>query len=249
MEFATTSHVGLVRKVNQDVVRVDRDQSGASAVILADGMGGHVAGEVASSLAVKTVWECLSETSDSDFERRLLEAVQSANAIIFEESTSHADYAGMGTTIVAVLADLERLVIAHVGDSRAYMLRRSGEFTQLTCDHTYVNELVRRGQLAPEAAVHHPQRHVLLRSLGTVPEVVVESKEWSWSEGDLLLVCSDGLTDVVPDDEIKRLLGAVAALAERVEGLLAAALSAGGRDNITIAAIAHDGTLKGGFDA
>jgi len=249
MEFATTSHVGLVRKVNEDGVRVDREQSGACAVILADGMGGQVAGEVASSLAVKTVWTCLSEASDSDFERRLLEAVQAANAIIFEESTSHVDYAGMGTTIVAVLADLERLVIAHVGDSRAYMLRRAGEFTQLTYDHSYVNELVRRGQLAPEEAAHHPQRHLLLRALGTVPEVVVESKEWSWSEGDLLLVCSDGLTGVVPDEEIQRLLSSGGALSDRVEGLLQAALRAGGPDNITIAALVHDGTLKGGFDA
>jgi len=249
MEFAATSHIGLVRKINQDGYRLGQDSAGSSLIVLADGMGGPVAGEVASALAVSKVWETLMEDGAETTETRLLRAIQDANAAIYSRSFEDAACTGMGTTIVAVVADCERIFVAHVGDSRVYLFGSSGQLTQLTHDHSYVNELVRRGQLAPEDAPFHPQRHLLMRCLGPLPDVVVECKEWPWSIGEVVLVCSDGLTSAVSDSEMQTILMQHTGQSERVDALLEAALAAGGHDNITVALLAHDGSLERGQNA
>ncbi|MCY0869437.1 MAG: protein phosphatase 2C domain-containing protein, partial [Firmicutes bacterium] len=176
MRFAARSDVGLVRKQNQDAVAVRSDSDGLGLVVVADGMGGEAAGDVASGLALEAVTRVFFEPEEATgaFER-LKAAVQQANARIFEEARQVEPYAGMGTTIVAAAATQDELCVAHVGDSRAYLLDSGGELTRLTQDHSLVNELVRRGQITPESAVRHPQRHVLSRSLGTEAQVQVET--------------------------------------------------------------------------
>lgn len=238
MEFAATSQTGVAHKVNQDGYRLQRDEDGSYIAIVADGMGGHVAGEVASALAVEAIWQALITEREQDPDERLLRAVQAANAVIFQRAQEDPACAGMGTTIVVVIADESNLHIAHVGDSRAYLCRQ-GELQALTSDHSYVNELVRRGQLAPEKAHAHPQRNLLLRSLGTLPEVQVEYTRFEWSEGDLLLLCSDGLTNPLTDAQIATIVSVKQELSLRVHHLVQAAVAAGGRDDITAALLAN----------
>lgn len=251
MRLAAVSHVGMVRKVNQDGY-LARQAAERFVIVVADGMGGHVAGEVASRLAVDTVWDILAEPGDPSSEDeagRLKRAIHGANAAIHEAASAQASYAGMGTTVVAALANLTRVWTSHVGDSRAYLLSVEGTFTQLTEDHSLVNELVRRGQLLPEEAETHPQRHLLTRALGTLPAVAVECGEWAWGEGDILLVCSDGLTSEVPRERLEATLRGSGTLHDRVAALVDAALESGGRDNITIVALQHDGDLVRREDA
>lgn len=240
MELAATSQKGTAHRVNQDGYRLEREESGLYVGIVADGMGGHVAGEIASALAVTTVWETLAVHQDKCPEERLLRSVQVANRAIFTRAQEDEACAGMGTTIVAMMADDTVLHIAHVGDSRAY-LWHDGELQPLTSDHSYVNELVRRGQLAPEDAHVHPQRNLLLRSLGTLAEVIVEYKECPWQQGDLLLLCSDGLTNPLTDSQIAAIISSQQDISARAEQLVQAAVDAGGRDDITAALLAHDG--------
>ena len=240
MRFAARSDVGLVRKLNQDAYIVQPDPDGTCVAIVADGMGGEAAGEVASSLALAAVAESLRTPADASAEN-LADAVRSANARIYEQASAVASYAGMGTTIVAVLADRRRLVVAHVGDSRAYLYRAGAGLRRLTEDHSLVNELVRRGQLLPEEAASHPQRHILTRSLGPLPDVAVECREWTWQKDDLVLICSDGLTSLVEEAELRACLAAGAELSATVDALLRSALERGGHDNVTVALLANDG--------
>lgn len=245
MEFAAKSHVGLVRKVNEDGYWIGQYDSGSCMVVVADGMGGYAAGEVASSLAVKSVKDFLSQSGSLTCDN-IITAIEKANAEIYGQAMSVEAYAGMGTTIVLATVDERTVQIAHVGDSRAYLLGEDGTFTQLTEDHSLVNELVRRGQIKPEEAAAHPQRHLLTRALGTLPVVVVEYQEYAWREGDMLLVCSDGLTGSISAKELAGLFAQGDSPAEKVELLIEAALARGGHDNITVVAVANEGEKKGG---
>lgn len=246
MRFAARSHVGLVRKVNEDGYKSGVDPAGVGIVIVADGMGGALAGEVASSIAVASIWDALTAHANTRAgSERLTHAIDLANTRIYEEASRHQEFSGMGTTIVAVLAEQDTLTIAHVGDSRAYILRRGGErMEQVTIDHSYVNELVRRGQIRPEEAATHPQRHVLMRTLGTLPVVPVDCKTIGWEIGDLLLVCSDGLSGYLSDDEMFAIAQQQLSMAARADALVDAALAAGGLDNVTVALLAHDGDVE-----
>lgn len=241
MQLAAASHVGLVRKINQDGYLVRQESSGAYVVCVADGMGGHVAGEVASALALSTLWEVLcDQAAETDQSARLQAAIQAANEKIHQQANGSEVYTGMGTTIVAAVADSTYIWIAHVGDSRAYLWRKSGDLTQLTEDHSLVNELVRRGQIRPEEALTHPQRHMLTRALGTLPDVVIESRQVSWNRGDILLICSDGLTTHVSDDQVQEFLAGDSALQAKLDVLVQTALEKGGHDNVTVAALFND---------
>ncbi len=247
MRFAAKSDIGLVRKLNQDAYMVRPTGRDSCIVVVADGMGGSAAGEVASALALRVVSEELARGgSADDAQARLSQAVQSANAEIYRQAVLVEAYAGMGTTIVAAEVDQHQATIVHVGDSRAYHLSADGVLSQLTHDHSLVNELIRRGQLSSVEAAVHPQRHVLTRSLGTLPNVAVDCRVWPWAPGDLFLVCSDGLTSLVDETELKDCLSKERPLAEKVTALVAAALRAGGYDNITVAVLANDGDAKWG---
>ncbi len=199
--------------------------------VVADGMGGAQAGEVASRLAIESFQDGLQDTTDA--EAALAACAQSANVSIHERSQASAEHAGMGTTLTAVYVGAEEVAIAHVGDSRAYCLR-DGKLLRLTDDHSLVDELIRQGKLTPEEAVEHPQRSVITRALGPEPEVEIDTRSYRARDGDVYLLCSDGLTTMVPDALLAEILLAHHQLRAAGEALIAAANEAGGRDNITV---------------
>jgi protein phosphatase len=199
--------------------------------VVADGMGGAQAGEVASRLAIESFQDGLHDTTDA--EGSLAQYARAANVSIHERSQANAEHAGMGTTLTAVYVGAEEVAIAHVGDSRAYCLR-GGELLRLTDDHSLVDELIRQGKLTPEEAVEHPQRSVITRALGPEPEVEIDTCSYRARDGDVYLLCSDGLTTMVPDAFIAKILLTHPHLHDAGETLIAAANEAGGRDNITV---------------
>jgi protein phosphatase len=225
--------VGRVRSVNQDAFAEWHDgETPARLFFVADGMGGHRGGEVASQLAVEHVGAAFAE-SGGEPQRLLQAAFQRANSEIFGTASRDFELAGMGTTGVALLLDgASRGFVAHVGDSRAYRLR-DGELEALTGDHSVVGELVRRGQLTSEEARLHPQSNEILRAIGTQPQVEVEIAEIDVQRGDRYLLCSDGLSGMLSDPDIGRVLES-APPEEAVAKLIDLANEAGGTDNITV---------------
>jgi PPM family protein phosphatase len=212
-------------------------------LLVADGMGGHRAGEVASALSVVTVEEFLLNTlkrffhSQAQEEQNVMKefqgAIVQADARLFEEAARHPEMIGMGTTLTMAFAVDWRLLVAHVGDSRCYLLS-GGKLHQLTHDHTVVAELVRRGTLTPEGASHHPFRHVVTNILGgDEPGVQVEMHKLDLEAGDVVLLCSDGLTEMVPDAHIAAILQEEEPR-RACERLVAEANERGGKDNITV---------------
>ncbi len=199
--------------------------------VVADGMGGAQAGEVASRLAIEPFQHGLDDTTDA--ESSLAAYARAANVSIHERSQADAAHAGMGTTLTAVYVGAEEVAIAHVGDSRAYCLR-DGELLRLTDDHSLVDELIRQGKLTPEEAAEHPQRSVITRALGPEPEVEIDTRSYRARDGDVYLLCSDGLTTMVSDALLAGILLAHGRLRDAGEALIVAANEAGGRDNITV---------------
>jgi PPM family protein phosphatase len=207
---------------------------------IADGMGGAQAGEVASRLAAAVLNEgTLGDLEGNGLgEARLAELIQEANRRVYQRSNEDAAASGMGTTMTVALVDGDAgtVAIGHVGDSRAYRIR-GGELEQLTEDHSLVNELLKSGRLSPEEALSHPQRSVITRAIGTEPDVDVDTFTVDAQSGDLFLLCSDGLTDMITDEEI---LGLVARSEDDLETaarrLVEAANRSGGGDNITVVA-------------
>jgi protein phosphatase len=200
--------------------------------VVADGMGGAQAGEVASGIAVDVFSKGLPDGGDGA-EYRLAELVHAANRQIHERSRSAAEQAGMGTTLTAAYVDVDGVAIAHVGDSRAYRWR-DGRLERLTDDHSLVEELIRQGKLSAEEAEEHPQRSIITRALGPEPDVLVDTRTAPARDGDLFLLCSDGLTGMIGEAGVERVLARGGSLREMVRGLIAAANEAGGRDNITV---------------
>ena len=220
------SDTGRQRRANEDSLLVR-----SPLFVIADGMGGAQAGEVASSVAVAEFRPGLPDTEEPE---RALEALaQAANARIHELSHTNSEQAGMGTTLTAIYVGEEEVAIAHVGDSRAYCLR-AGQLIRLTDDHSLVDELLRQGRLTPEEAVEHPQRSVITRALGIEGRVEVDTRSFRGLSGDTYLLCSDGLTTMVPEAQIVEILASQPALTAAGEALIAAANEAGGRDNITV---------------
>jgi PPM family protein phosphatase len=219
------SDLGRQRQGNEDNYFVR-----APLFVVADGMGGAQAGEVASEMAVESFDGGLPDGTPAD---GLVSVIEDANRRIHDRSRTEAQRAGMGTTVTAAYVGEQEVTIAHVGDSRAYVLR-DGELTRLTRDHSLVGELVARGKLTEEQAETHPQRSVITRALGPEPEVQVDVQIYQARAGDLFMVCSDGLTSMVPEARVREILGAAGSLDEAGRELIAAANDAGGRDNITV---------------
>jgi PPM family protein phosphatase len=225
--FATHTHTGRRRRHNEDAFVAD-----PPLFAIADGMGGARAGEVASNLAA----EALKNGGGSgDGEERVRALIQAANRSVYERSSEDADVAGMGTTMTVALVEGGRVAFGHVGDSRAYVLR-DGALEQLTDDHSLVAELVRAGKLSAAEAEHHPQRSVITRALGTDPDVDVDTFTVEAQPGDVFLLCSDGLTDMIGDTEIVEALQSGPSLDEAARELVRRANKAGGQDNITVIA-------------
>src|SRR5579859_2718432 len=199
--------------------------------VVADGMGGAQAGEVASRMAIETFEQDLPE--GTSVEQSLAELVREANRRIHERARSEREHAGMGTTLTAAYLEDAGVAIAHVGDSRAYLLR-DGTLKRLTRDHSLVDELVQRGKLTEQQAAEHPQRSIITRALGPEPEVEVDTWTYPVRPGDVLMLCSDGLTSMISEDDVAEILGGAPSLAQAGEELVGAANQAGGRDNITV---------------
>jgi protein phosphatase len=217
---------GRQRRDNEDNAFVR-----APLFVVADGMGGAQAGEVASKLAVEEFHEALPDEGSA--EERLTGRIRAANRRIYELSRTEHEHAGMGTTLTAAYLDGDTLAVAHVGDSRAYIFRE-GELARLTQDHSLVEELVRQGKLTEEQAAEHPQRSIITRALGIEGDVEVDTWTYPMRAGDVVLLCSDGLTSMIGEDQIVRILGGEPSLERAADQLIGAANDAGGRDNITV---------------
>ena len=228
-DHAARTDTGRARSANEDSYWVH-----SPLFVLADGMGGAQAGEVASQTAVG-VFSDHGGLPDGPgtYEERLAALVAQANGRVYSQAQSDDQFAGMGTTLTVAYVGEDDLAIAHVGDSRFYVLR-DGELEQLTDDHSLVGELVRRGQISAEEAEDHPQRSIITRALGIEGEVTVDHFSWPVRDGDVFLLCSDGLTGMVSDAGVAEILAGAPSLAVAAQQLVAAANEAGGRDNITV---------------
>ncbi len=225
-EIVWKTDTGRQRRENEDNAFVR-----APVFVVADGMGGAQAGEVASRIAIETFEQGLPGTGTP--EDRLAELVRDANQRIYDRSRTEQGRAGMGTTLTAAYLSDGHLAIAHVGDSRAYLLRE-GQLTRLTQDHSLVDELVRQGKLTEAQAAEHPQRSIITRALGPEPEVEVDTFSYPMQPADVVLLCSDGLTSMVAEDRVAEVMLSTASLQEAANRLIDEANEAGGRDNITV---------------
>ena len=223
IEVGFSCDIGKVRDGNEDSVLVEHPL-----YAVADGMGGARGGEVASRMAIETLQELVR-----DGEGSLPDKVRRANTMVFERSMADASVAGMGTTLTAALVEEGEARLAHVGDSRAYLLR-AGDFRQLTDDHTLVARMVQAGEITREEADVHPHRNVLVRALGTEPDVTVDEAAVALLDGDRLLLCTDGLTGMVAEQQIQAILETEPDPQKAADRLVRAANRAGGIDNITV---------------
>ncbi|OFV87919.1 MAG: hypothetical protein A2V74_08795 [Acidobacteria bacterium RBG_16_70_10] len=243
--YEALSDIGRKRKGNEDSYSLNPEQE---LFVVADGMGGHAAGEVASRMAVDAInefvtisggseeitWPFGLDDSISYDGNRLKTAIRHANRRLLEATRERSDYEGMATTVAAVLVDGQTANIAHVGDSRIY-LWRDGAMTLLTTDHSWVNEQIQSGVISPEQARSHPLRNVVTRALGGRADLAVDVQSRPVGPGDVLLLCSDGLTTMVGDEDIARLLGESGGdLGLAARALVDAANEHGGEDNITV---------------
>jgi len=225
--------VGRVRSGNEDSYLVD-----APLFVVADGMGGHTGGEVASSTAIEMITETSRSTPPANIEA-LETYVKQANEAIWNKAQEDSSLHGMGTTCTLLHVEGSTVHIAHVGDSRAY-LSRKGELSQITEDHTLVERMVREGRLAREDAPNHPQRSIITRALGVDSQVEVDTTSIEVLAGDRVLVCSDGLSSMLDDSKIQGLLESEGDAQQTAERLIEAANEAGGEDNITVVVLDFD---------
>ena len=224
-QFGSRTDIGCVREQNEDSLIVT-----PPLFVVADGMGGHAAGEVASEICVKTVAECAPKHADAE---ELGQAVEQANCDIITAALTGEGREGMGTTCMAAMLEADKLVIAQVGDSRAYLLH-GGKLSQITRDHSLMANMIESGQITPEEARFHPNRSVITRALGNDPDMVPDLYEIRVEAGDRLMLCSDGLTSMVEDADIEAIMNRVADPQRCAAALVNEAIAAGGTDNVTV---------------
>ncbi|MGA2469598.1 MAG: Stp1/IreP family PP2C-type Ser/Thr phosphatase [Solirubrobacteraceae bacterium] len=222
------SDTGLQRRANEDAF-LER----APLFVVADGMGGAQGGEVASRIAVEHFARGFSVDGAEDPAPRLAARAVEANAEIYSRARGDAKLDGMGTTLTVAYVGPQEISLAHVGDSRAYRLH-DGTLERLTSDHSLVEELIRQGRLTEEEAEEHPQRSIITRALGPEPTVDIDLVTLDGVDGDIYLLCSDGLTSMIPESQVEQILAASTTLAAAGRALISAANAAGGRDNITV---------------
>ncbi|HHV27183.1 Stp1/IreP family PP2C-type Ser/Thr phosphatase [Anaerosalibacter bizertensis] len=241
MFIGVSTDKGKVRKNNQDSYFVSEDTE-LPLFIVADGMGGHKAGEVASNMAVEIVKDFFIEKKEElkknkvDILKFIRSAVEKANTIIYKKSIENDEFHGMGTTITMAYIFENKLYIGHVGDSRAYLLRNN-KFIQITEDHSLVAEMVKKGSISEEEAECHPQRNIITRAIGTDEEVITDIIVEDIYKDDILLLCTDGLTNMMNDDEIKEILINKIDLQKNCNSLVKKANRLGGIDNVTVIVI------------
>lgn len=225
MQAAALTDVGLVRQRNEDHYLLDLARG---LFVVADGMGGHLAGDIASRLAVETISSTIPEAVPGNPMTLLAQAVSRANEVVYRQAQRQVENQGMGTTLTAALVKDGTLYVAHVGDSRAYLLRQGGAEV-ITSDHSFVGELVRRGGLTEAEAMYHPQRNMLTRALGIGPVVEVDTVEVPLAQGDFVLICTDGLSGVVGKEEMSSIIQETGDLQQALGNLVSLALERGGR--------------------
>ncbi len=247
-EFFSHTDTGRVRTNNEDSIALDES---CGVAVLADGMGGYAAGEVASGMACDFIkselgrWlhEASANASDGDVKRAMDICVDNANRAIFGAANSNPTYAGMGTTLVLAVFRSGRLLMGHIGDSRGYRLR-DGQLQQITKDHSLLQEQIDAGILTPEQAQYAANKNLVTRALGVEDLVLMETHLHDIQSGDIYLMCSDGLSDMLRDQQIADVMSAHTSLPEMGEALVAAANEAGGRDNIAVVLVRAQGVAE-----
>jgi protein phosphatase len=240
LRVGSLTDIGKVREINQDSFAVDEGQG---LYIVADGMGGHAAGEKASQTAVQIIAERLGSSVAAASNGQLLDAlqtaIQDANREIINASMEDASMRGMGTTATVLVAKANQLYVGHVGDSRAYLIRNR-RIDQITEDHSIVAQLVRARAITPQEAARHPYRNVITRCLGMQVEVEADTQQRELKPGDRLLICSDGLSGLVSDDEMLQMVLSSDDPQKTCVDLVNLALERGGSDNITVVLIYNE---------
>lgn len=239
MIYAAGTHTGKVRENNEDFFQVDVSHG---LLLVADGIGGHNAGEVASRLATETIITHVSEgyaSKKSQIPGLITTAIEEANRVVYSHAVHNNSCFGMGTTITMAVLDGEVAYLGHIGDSRAYLFRK-GKLQQLSVDHTLVNELLKNGSITEEDARLYPNRNIITKALGTDPEIVPDIYEIELENEDVILLCSDGLTDLIEIKDMEFILMHENALEQKVESLIELSLNAGGFDNITVVLYQHE---------
>lgn len=236
MDVTYLTDIGKKRENNQDYVAAFQNKAGVLFAIVADGMGGHLGGDVASEMAVSQIGHDFQKTelkASQELSDWLQDELTDENQRIITASSKFADLSGMGTTFVAIMIWQHHYLITNIGDSRGYLFRDQ-TLKQITEDHSLVNELVKYGKISPEEAKHHPQKNVITRTLGVSKDVQPDFRQGEWQPDDLFVLCSDGLTNMVPDDLMAEILRTDVPLKERAQRLVVQANANGGLDNITV---------------
>ncbi len=239
MKISSATSVGKIRAVNEDSFFVSEiGNKNAVLAVVADGMGGHNAGEVASAEMVKALKDLIVE-NDIPAKDLLLSAIAYANNSIYKMSKTTPSLYGMGTTVTACVIENDKLTAAQVGDSRLYLIK-DDKITQITKDHSLVEMLVESGEITKEDAKNHPQKNVITRAVGTDSSVEADIYEFQLSKGDILLLCSDGLVNMVEDEKILSIVTECKDFSNLSDALVKEAENAGGHDNITVVLIKFD---------
>ena len=235
--FSYRTDIGKVRLTNEDQAIALTNASGNVLLIVCDGMGGQNKGDLASSLAIHTIVSSFKNKKgfNSAYFAKLWvsRAIREANRCIYEQSQSNDSYRGMGTTVTLLLLVKDVAVLGHVGDSRCYFLKNHHDLVQMTEDQTYVEYLVRTGQITPEQALTHPKRHVLMNAIGVYPSASIELKTFPYL-GEIVMLCSDGLYNNVSFDDMSAILKGNDAVEQKVNELIAVGNKNGGSDNIAV---------------
>lgn len=241
MKTFSVTDVGQRRKMNQDYVFASEYPVGSlpNLFIVADGMGGHKAGDYASRFVTNTVKELIENSDETDPIHLIESAIQKSNVLLREEAVKREELWGMGTTIVVTTIIDGTAFTANVGDSRLYLIGDAG-MKQITQDHSLVEEMVRLGQLTKEEARMHPDKNIITRAIGASKTVQVDFFEFDLAQGDKILMCSDGLTNMVEDPEIEAIVQNGAPIGERATQLINAANDHGGKDNIAVILVEPD---------
>ncbi len=234
VKIAAKTDIGRKRSMNQDSLYYCETPIGSLSNVfaVADGMGGHSAGDYASACTVKTIEREIMMNDDREPVRILKNAIETANEEVYTKALSDMSYSGMGTTVVCGTVEKDVLYVANVGDSRLYLINR--HINQITKDHSLVEEMVRAGELREEEAKNHPDKNIITRAIGVAPRIDIDFFEVDLRRGDRILLCSDGLTNMVDDDEILKLVRESESMERCIDELVRSANRNGGKDNITV---------------
>ena len=237
MKTFSISDIGQLRDTNQDYFYTSENPVGnlPNLFIVADGMGGHNAGDYASRYTVEQIVSVVGQSKETDPAKIIREGIEQANTMLLARANEDITRKGMGTTVVVLAVCDNRLVVANVGDSRLYIVNDG--IRQITRDHSYVQEMVRMGEIDAEMAKDHPDKNIITRAIGVGEEVAIDFFEEEVRHGDFVLMCSDGLTNMVEDDSIRNIIKGQRDIAEKAEKLVETANRNGGKDNITVVVI------------